>query len=578
MLSNRRRTTAGRRPLRRRYDAKPGRPPRLTSRHRAKPYIKPHIQPQSEKQTMKHFQRSSRPAALGSEAMAATSHPLATTTAIDVLRDGGNAVDAAIAAAAVLCLVEPHMTGIGGDCFVLYSPKGGLPIALNGSGRAPAGATLEWYLERGFAEIPERSAHAVTVPGAVDAWFRLVADHGTREMAELLLPAIRLAEEGCQVTPRVAYDFAQSGAQIVADPVAAEIFLRDGAPLALGEQMRQPLLAATLRRIATEGRRGFYEGPVAEDMVLRLRALGGLHTLEDFSDQQAVYETPISTTYAGHEVYECPPNGQGIVALMMLRTLAGFDLFDSKNAEADRIHLLAEATKAAYNARDAYFCDPVANPFDVYRYLSDEYAEQTRAGMNLRRASAALVMDGAEHKDTVYLAVVDRDGNAISFINSLFAEFGCGIMAPESGVLFHSRGSSFRVVPDHPNAIGPHKRPLHTIIPGMLVKNGRAVMPFGVMGGHYQAAGHAHFLARLLTGGLDPQAAAEAPRSFAFGGGLQLEPTIGPGTAAQLERMGHKIVWTTKPLGGSQAIQIDCERGLLVGGSDPRKDGMALGY
>ena len=399
--------------------------------------------------------------------MAATSHPLATMTAIDVLRDGGNAVDAAIAAAAVLCLAEPHMTGIGGDCFVLYSPKGGLPIALNGSGRAPAAASLDWYLGHGFDEIPERSAHAVTVPGAVDAWFRLLADHGTREMAALLQPAIRLAEEGCPVAPRVAYDFTKSCVQIADDPVAAEIFWRGGAALDLGDQMRQPLLAATLRHIAKEGRRGFYEGPVADDMVLRLRALGGLHTLEDFSDQHAVYETPICSSYAGHEVYECPPNGQGIVALMMLNTLAGFDLFDKGRNEAERIHLLAEATKAAYKARDAYFCDPVANPFDVDRYLSDEYADQIRAGMNPRRASDALLMDEVEHKDTIYLAVVDRDGNAISFINSLFAEFGCGIMAPKSGVLFHSRGSIFRVVAGSskrhrsPQAAAPHHYSRH---------------------------------------------------------------------------------------------------------------------
>lgn len=527
---------------------------------------------------MKHFQRPSRSATISSEAMAATSHPLATMTAVDVMRDGGNAVDAAVAAAAVLCLAEPHMTGIGGDCFVLYSPKGGVPVALNGSGRAPAAASLDWYLERGFREIPEQSPHAVTVPGAVDAWFRLLADHGTREMGELLQPAIRLAEEGCQVAPRVAYDLAEACARVANDPTAAKVFLRKGVPVGLGEQIRQPQLAATLRRIAEEGRRGFYEGPVAEDMVRRLRALGGLHTSEDFASQRSIYETPISATYADHEVYECPPNGQGIVALMMLKTLAAFDLFDPKNNEADRIHILAEATKAAYNARDAYFCDPVANPFDVFRYLSDEYADEARASMNLRSSSATLVLDELEHKDTIYLAVVDRDGHAISFINSLFAEFGCGIMAPNSGVLFHSRGSSFRVARNHPNAIGPRKRPLHTIIPGMLVKNGRAVMPFGVMGGHYQATGHAHFLTRLLTGDLDPQAAAEAPRSFAYGGRLELEPTIGPGTGAELERRGHKIAWTTKPLGGCQAIQIDRERGRLIGGSDPRKDGMAFGY
>jgi gamma-glutamyltranspeptidase / glutathione hydrolase len=527
---------------------------------------------------MRHFQRPNCPAAVSNEAMAATSHPLATETAVAVLRDGGNAVDAAIAAAAVLCLAEPHMTGIGGDCFVLYSPRGGVPVALNGSGRAPAAATLEWYLERGFREIPERSAHAVTVPGAVDAWFRLLADFGTREMAALLQPAIRLAEEGCAVAPRVAFDLTRACAQLADDPVAGPLFLRGGEPLALGETMRQPLLAATLRRIAKEGRVGFYEGPVAADMVARLRACGGLHTLDDFASQRSVYETPISASYAGHEVYECPPNGQGIIALMMLRTLAGFDPYDAQWTELDRIQLLAEVTKAAYSDRDAYVGDPATNAFDVSRYLSDEYAERTRAGISLRRSREAPALEEVEHRDTVYLAVVDRDGNAISFINSLFAEFGCGIMAPESGVLFHSRGSIFRVVPRHPNAIGPRKRPLHTIIPGMLMKNGRAVMPFGVMGGHYQATGHAHYLTRLLRGGLDPHAAAEAPRSFAYGGVLQLEPTIDPATAAELERRGHAVVFTEKPLGGCQAILIDRERGALVGGSDPRKDGLASGY
>jgi gamma-glutamyltranspeptidase/glutathione hydrolase len=303
-----------------------------------------------------------------------------------------------------------------------------------------------------------------------------------------------------------------------------------------------------------------------------------LHTLEDFASQQSVYETPISASYAGHEVYECPPNGQGLVALMMLRTLDGFDLFGLQHSEADRIHVLAEVTKAAYSVRDAYFGDPLASPFDVSRYLSDEYANRTRAAISLHESAGAMVLEDAEHRDTVYLAVVDRDGNAVSFINSLFAEFGCGIMAPKSGVLFHSRGSIFRVQPGHPNAIGPRKRPLHTIIPGMLMKNGRAVMPFGVMGGHYQATGHAHYLTRLLRGGLDPQAAAEAPRSFAYGGVLQLEPTIDTGTAAELERRGHAVVFTEKPLGGCQSILIDCERGVLIGGSDPRKDGMAMGY
>jgi gamma-glutamyltranspeptidase/glutathione hydrolase len=527
---------------------------------------------------MRDFHQPTRSAALGVEGMAATSHPLATLAAVEVLRSGGNAVDAAIAAGALLCVAEPHMTSIGGDCFVLYSPAGGLPIALNGSGRAPAAAELGWYLERGFTAIDERTPHAVTVPGAVDAWFRLAADYGTRDMADLLRPAIALAEAGCPVAPRVAFDFIGSARQIADDPVAARIFLRDGAPLGCGDRILNPLLAETLRTIARGGRDAFYEGPIAADMVERLRGLGGLHTLDDFAAQRSVYETPISAPCRGHEIYECPPNGQGVIALMILGTLAGYNLYGPEISAADRVHLLAEATKAAYRTRDAAIGDPQGGLADVSRWLDPRHAASVRARIRPDVASEAVLWDEPEHKDTVYVTVVDRDGNAISYINSLFAEFGSGIMAPRTGILLHSRGSIFRVVEGHPNAIAPRRRPLHTIIPGMVVKDGRAVMPFGVMGGHYQATGHAQFIAAVLDGGLDPQQAAELPRSFAHNGALQLEPTHGAATAADLTRRGHAIAWTPKPLGGCQAIRIDHARGLLVGASDPRKDGFALGY
>ncbi len=527
---------------------------------------------------MRDFHLPRRSAAIAGEAMAATSHPLATLTAIEVLRAGGNAVDAALAASAVLCVAEPNMTGIGGDCFVLYSPKGGLPVALNGSGRAPMQANVEWYVERGFREITPESPHAVTVPGAVDAWFRLLGDYGTKDMAALLAPAIHLAEEGCRITPRVAFDFLHGAAKAAKDPHTARVFIRDGKLPALGETLRQPALAASLRRIAREGREGFYEGPVARDIVARLRELGGLHTMEDFAAQRSEYVEPISAPYGDHEIFECPPNGQGLAALMILRTLAGYDLAGSRYSEADRIHLLAEATKAAYRARDAFFGDPRMVPVAVEKFLSDDYAENIRRRIDLAHASDPVIWDEPEHKDTIYLTVVDRDRNAISFINSLFHDFGSGILAPESGVLLHSRGSMFRTIPGHPNAIAPGKRPLHTIIPAMVVKEGRAVMPFGVMGGNYQACGHANFISRVLDEGLDPQQAAEAPRSFAFGGVLQIETTISPEAAADLAKRGHKLERQVKPLGGCQAIWIDHRCGVLIGGSDPRKDGCALGY
>jgi len=527
---------------------------------------------------MRHFHYPNRSAAVAGEAMVATSHPMATLTAIETLKSGGNAVDAAIAAAAILCVAEPAMTGIGGDCFALYAPKAGLPIAYNGSGRTPKAAEFTWYRDRQFTEIPIESPHSVTVPGAVEAWFRLVRDHGTKEMAELLQPAIRVAEEGVRVTPRVAFDWAIAEAKLNHDPATRGIFLPAGKPLAVGELHRQPLLAATLRVIAKQGPAGFYEGAVAADMVAKLRERGGLHTLEDFASARGEYVTPISASYRGHSVYECPPNGQGLAALMILRTLEGYALSETRWSEADRHHLIAEATKAAYRARDAYFGDAGAMTEPVAEFLSDARAERTRAMIRLDRASEPVAWDEPEHKDTIYLCVVDRHRNAISFINSLFHDYGSGITAPKSGVLLHSRGHMFRTIPGHPNAIGPRKRPLHTIIPGMVVKDDRAVMPLGVMGGNYQATGHATVLSRIFDQGLDPQQAAEAPRSFAFDGKLQLEATIGPEIASDLERRGHKLEVPVKPQGGCQAIWIDHQRGVLIGGSDPRKDGMALGY
>ncbi|HUZ72083.1 MAG TPA: gamma-glutamyltransferase [Stellaceae bacterium] len=527
---------------------------------------------------MRDFHLPNRSASVAGSAMAATSHPLATLAAVETLRGGGNAVDAAVAAAAVLAVAEPHMTGLGGDCFAIYAPKGKAPIALNGSGRAPMRATLDWYIAHNIHVIEAESPHAVTVPGAVDAWLTLNADHGTRDMAALLAPAITLAEEGCVVTPRVAYDFAWDGTRAMRDPAAARIYAPQGRILGAGERMRNPALAETLRHIARDGRKGFYEGPVAADIIARLNQAGGLHTLEDFALQRAEYVPPITAPYRGFDVYECPPNGQGVAALMILRVLEGYALAGERFGPADRIHLLAEATKAAYYARDALIGDPRAVAVPVAQLLSDARAQRVRDAIRLDRAGDPPFWDEAEHKDTVYLCVVDRDGNAISFINSLFDEFGCGIMAPETGVMLHSRGKMFRIEPGHPNAIAPGKRPLHTIIPALLMKDGRPVMPFGVMGGNYQAVGHAHLLSQMLDRGLDPQAALETPRSFAFAGVLQLEPIIPRPVAEDLARRGHVIAVTAKPLGGGQAIWIDRDKGVLVGGSDPRKDGCALGF
>jgi len=317
---------------------------------------------------------------------------------------------------------------------------------------------------------------------------------------------------------------------------------------------------------------------VMQDIVGRLKSLGGLHEEGDFAVQRSNWVEPISAPYRGYEVYECPPNGQGMAALMILRTLAGYALEGESFSEADRLHLLAEASKAAYWVRDHFICDPEHVPVDVAGFLSDARAERTRRAIRLDCALPGPRWAEIEHKDTVYLCVVDRDGNACSFINSLFSSFGTGILAPQSGVLLHNRGTGFRTIPGHPNAIAPRKRPFHTIIPGMLVKDGRAVMPFGVMGGQYQAVGHAHFIHRMLDRGMDPQQAAEQPRLLPLRGVLQVERGLPEPIVAELADRGHAIEVQEVPLGGCQAIWIDHQRGVLIGGSEPRKDGLALGY
>ncbi|MBX9932820.1 MAG: gamma-glutamyltransferase [Methylobacterium sp.] len=528
---------------------------------------------------MRNFSLPGRSPVYSANAAVATSHPLATLAAIEALRSGGNAVDAAITACAVQCVVDPLMTGIGGDCFALYTPKGAdKPIALNGSGRAPAAATDSWYLEHGVA-IEPTSPHAVTVPGAIAAWETLLKDHGTRNLGECLQPAIRYAEDGFPVQPRVGWDWARSRDRVVHDPDAAASYLIDGAAPAIGSIMRLPKLAATLRRIAEHGRAGFYEGPVAQDLVTKLQSLGGLHTLEDFAAAAPEYVAPITTRYRGFDVYECPPNGQGLAALMMLNVLSHHDV--GALGEVDRVHLYAESCKQAYHHRDALFADPSLNAVPVEHLLSDAWRASARGAIDMTRATAPAIWPEIEaerrHKDTIYLCVVDRDGNAISFINSLFQGFGTGIMGPESGVLLHNRGLSFRVEPGHPNTIAPNKRPMHTIIPGMLMREGRTVAPFGVMGGHYQAMGHVQLLSGIIDCGLDVQEALDAPRSFAYGGEVEIETGFAPDLDAALRARGHAVTRSPLPIGGGQIVWID-ESGTLLAGSDPRKDGTAMGY
>lgn len=532
---------------------------------------------------MRDFSLPGRSPVYATQAAVATSHHLASQVALDVLKSGGNAVDAGIAAVALLGLLEPQMTGVGGDCFALYLPAGARqPIALNGSGRAPQAAHADWYHQRGIDDIDPYSAHSVTMPGAVAAWCRLLDDHGTRGIDELLQPAIQCAEHGVPVAPRVAFDWARD-AHLIKNPVSAELFLRNGQAPEAGTIYRQPRMADTLRAIAAKGAAGFYEGWVAQDMVDTLRSLGGLHTLEDFATTRPGDVTPLSTTYRGHQIFECPPNGQGLGVLMMLNVLKGYDLSDHTGlnamSEADRIHLLAEVSKLAYAHRDALFADTDHANVPVEHLLSEAWAQRQRGAIRLDACHVPTVWPiTAQHKDTVYLCVVDRDGNALSLINSIFHPFGSTLTAPKSGVLLQNRGAGFSLQAGHPNLIAPGKRPLHTIIPGMALKDGKLAGPFGVMGGQYQASGHVALLSNLLDRGLNPQAALDAPRSFSFGGELDLESGYGPSLDAEMASRGHRVVRQGQPIGGGQLIWADPAKGVLVAGSDPRKDGCALGY
>lgn len=530
---------------------------------------------------MRDFETPGRSLAIGRKGMAATSHPASTLTAIEILKAGGNAMDAAIAACAVQCVVEAGSTGIGGDCFALYSRGGSADIlAYNGSGRAPAAATCEWYQHEGIATIERQSPHAVTVPGAIEAWARLNRDHGRVPLSELLTPAVELARNGYPVTPRVAYDIGKQRNLLKADPSTRRIFLAEDEAPAVGALQFQRELADTLEAIGREGPDAFYRGEAAADMVTFLRSHGGLHTREDFAATAGEYVTPITTQFRGRTVYECPPNGQGVVALMILNILSRFTPKPDP-LDIDNLHIAIESTRLAYAVRDAYVADTATCEVPVDYLLSDQLADRLAAQIDLSRAIDKLPEhEGVEHRDTVYIAVVDEERNAVSFINSLFHPYGAGLMAPRSGVLFHNRGQGFTIKTGHPNTIAPGKRPMHTIIPGMVVEGGRVCLTFGVMGGQYQAMGHADFLSKLFDYGLDLQSAMDLPRLFPLPGTtrVEMETLLRARVTDELTRRGFNVQPPERPIGGAQAVWIDWDRGTLLGGSDHRKDGCALGY
>jgi gamma-glutamyltranspeptidase/glutathione hydrolase len=512
-------------------------------------------------------------------AMCATSHPLASLAAIECLKGGGNAVDAAITATALLCVIEPAMTGIGGDCFALMHKPGKGLIAFNGSGRAPKAATPQWFAGKGIKSLDVTTAHAVTIPGAIDGWATLLRDHGTISLAAALAPAIDAAENGFVVAPRVGHDWAGLAAKIALNEGARQHLLKDGQVPRAGEIMKFPALARTLKLIARDGRDAFYRGELAADMVDDLKALGGCHELGDFAAHTSDYVTPIGVPYKDIVLHEMPPNNQGIVALIMLKIMEKIGNLGSDPGAPERWHVMLEAARLAYAARDRFVADPAHVDVPISFMLSDGFTADLAKRIDPKKRRDELgPMPEPKGSDTTYLTVVDKSGMAVSFINSLFAGFGSGIVTRKTGITLQNRGSGFVLAPNHPNCIAPIKRPLHTLVPALATKNDKPWLSFGVMGGMLQPAGHAFVLTNRVDYGMDAQEAVDFPRIFFEGDAVQVESSVPRETADKLSAMGHKTSVRPDPWGGAQIVEIDHANGVLIGASDPRKDGAALGY
>lgn len=529
---------------------------------------------------MHDYQGPGRSVAFGTHAMCSTSHPLAALAALDIMREGGNAVDAAVAGAVVLGFCEPMMCGLGGDVFaMIYVPGRENFVGLNGSGRAPAALDAALLRARGFDSIPLESVHSVTLPGAVEAFDRLVRNWGRLDLAQVLAPAIRHAEEGVPVCCRSALDWQRFAGRLWG--AGRHHYLHDGRPYEAGQLFASRAQAEVLRLVARDGKKAFYQGPVAEDMLSTLNAAGGLHSAEDFASVESEYVEPVSADYRGVTLSELPPNGQGATALLLARILERFDIARLDPNGARRVHLEAEATRLAYDARNRFVGDPAHAALRLEHMLSDRTADALAALIDPERAQPAIALKAeAVHRDTVYICVVDENRCAVSLIYSTFRPFGSGLASERFGISFHNRGAGFNLIEGHVNELKGGKRPLHTLIPGMAESRGRFLMPFGVMGGPYQATGHVHLLSNLVDFGTDIQTAIDMPRSFAdpATGKLVLEHGYSEEVAAELVGMGHAVERAPIGMGGAQAIQIDSKRGVLVGGSDQRKDGLALGY
>jgi len=534
---------------------------------------------------------ATRSEVIAQNGMAATSHPLATQAALDILKQGGSAVDAAIAANAMLGLMEPTGCGIGGDLFaIIWDDESQQLHGLNASGRSPKDLEIDYFHENDYDYIPSRGALSVSVPGAVDGWFEMHQKFGRLDMMEILNPSIEYAREGFPVTELIAYYLERSAPVLKDFPNFEETYMPDGQMPDKGEIFRNPYLANTYETIAAEGRDEFYKGEIAKTIDEYIEENGGYLSYEDMAAHTGEWVDPVSTNYRGYDVWQLPPNGQGIAVLQILNILEGYDIASKGLYSPEYIHLFVEAKKLAFEDRANYYADMDFSPVPVEKLISKEYAEQRRELIDPDRAARQYDPGIPESPNTIYLTVADKDGNMVSLIQSNYRGMGSGMTPPELGFVLQNRGEGFTLEPDHFNTYEPGKRPFHTIIPGFITKDGEPYMSFGVMGGAMQPQGQAQVVINMIDFDMNLQEAGDAPRiqhsgssqptgrEMTDGGVVRLESGFPYETIRKLMKKGHSMEWAVGPFGGYQAIMWDPVNKVFYGASESRKDGQAAGY
>lgn len=534
---------------------------------------------------------ATRSEVIAKHGMAATSQPLATQVALDILKKGGNAIDAAIAANATLGLMEPTGNGLGGDLFaIIWDAKTQKLYGLNASGRSPKSLTLDYFLENNYKKIPAFGPLPVSVPGCVDGWFEMHKKFGSMKMTEILDPAINYAREGFPVSELIAYYWGLSVPRLKDYPNFTEIFTIDGKAPAKGEIFKNPYLANTLEKIAKEGRDVFYKGEIAKEIDRYMKEMGGFLSYDDLASHKSEWVEPISTNYRGYDVWELPPNGQGTAALQMLNILEEYDVASMGFGSTDYIHLFTEAKKLAFEDRAKYYSDMDFNNIPVEKIISKEYANERRKLINPDRAARNYPAGELEHGNTIYMTVADQYGNMVSLIQSNYRGMGSGMTPKGLGFILQDRGELFSLDANHMNCYAPGKRPFHTIIPAFITKDGKPFMSFGVMGGSMQPQGHVQIVINIIDFGMNLQEAGDAPRLrhggssqptgeiMTDGGTLYIESGIDYEVIRELMKKGHQITFDLGGYGGYQAIMFDAENGVYYGASESRKDGQAAGY